>query len=183
MRHHIHLLAGGIGAVVASAGLLCANAHAAAAPAASGPAGAHHWQHDHHVDGCGHNRDAWMHRLGITAQQRASMREIFKKARADSAAPRAKLRDLGHQERTLLSAPTIDAAALEKLQQQRSDVVARLAEQRMQARIAIAQVLTPKQRQQLAQMWAHRRHGHRPWMRGHREWEHHRPAASASSAK
>lgn len=166
-------------ALLLSALLMQAPAHAQMPPPpASAPAG-HAWHHDH---GPWHGPQAWMKRFGITDAQRERIHAILHKARAEAEPIHAQLRALGEQERKLFAAPTIDVAGLHKLQRERMRLMARADEQRLQTHIAIAQVLTPEQRQQMAAAWKeHRHHGwmmhmHHPGPAGH---PHPMPGASA----
>ncbi len=137
--------------------LLQAPAHAQMPPPAPGasaggpawhaPGGAHPGWHGWH------HRGAWMQRLGLSAEQRERIRDILRRARADGAPMHGQLRALGEQERRLFAAPTIDVAALDKLQRQREQLLARAGEHRLQTRIAIAEVLTPDQRRRAAEAW------------------------------
>jgi len=133
-------------------------------PAGAGSAAVHPW-HPPRCSGPGwHHRGAWIQRLGLSAEQRERIRAILRHARADAEPLRGQLRALGEQERRLFAAPTVDVAALQKLQQQREPLLARAGEQRLQTRIAIAEVLTPEQRRRAAQAW--RGHAHAGAQRG-----------------
>ena len=134
--------------------LLQAPAHAQMPPPAPGAStGAPAW----HAPRCArpgwHHRGAWMQRLGLSTEQRERIHVILRRARADGAPMRGQLHALGEQERRLFAAPTIDVAALDKLQRQREQLLARAGEHRLQTRIAIAEVLTPDQRRRAAEAW------------------------------
>lgn len=145
--------------------LLQAPAQAQTPPAAGGasaPVRAWHPQ-DRHAQHCAGPRwqhhGAWIRRLGLSTEQRERIRAVLRRARADAEPLRGQLRALGEQERRLFAAPTVDVAALQKLQQQREPLLARAGEQRLQTRIAIAEVLTPEQRRRAAQAWREHAHG------------------------
>lgn len=160
--------------------LLQAPAHAQTpAPAPGGSAAAQAW----HAPRCAgprwHHGGAWMQRLGLSSEQRERIRDILRRARADGAPVRGQMRELGEQERRLFAAPTIDVAALHKLQQQREQLLAHGGEQRLQTRIAIAEVLTPEQRRRAAEAWRAHEHGPRGFGPMHRPG----PAPGASAAR
>ena len=142
-------------ALVLGALLLQAPAHAQMPPppAAGASAGAPAWHPPGGARPGWHHRGAWMQRLGLSTEQRERIRVILRRARADGAPMHEQLHALGEQERRLFAAPTIDVAALDKLQGQREQLLARTGEQRLQTRIAIAEVLTPDQRQRAAEAW------------------------------
>ncbi|MDE2478609.1 MAG: periplasmic heavy metal sensor [Betaproteobacteria bacterium] len=140
--------------------LLQAPAQAQTPPAAGGAsATAQAWQAQRCAGAHWHHRGAWIRRLGLSTEQRERIRAILRRARADAEPVRGQLRALGEQERRLFAAPTVDVAALQKLQQQREPLLARASEQRLQTRIAIAEVMTPEQRQRAAQAWREHAHG------------------------
>ena len=134
--------------------LLQASAHAQMPPPAPGAsAGAPAWHAPGGAHPGWHHRGAWMQRLGLSAEQRERIRDILRRARADGAPMHGQLLALGEQERRLFAAPTIDVAALDKLQRQREQLLAQAGERRLQTRIAIAEVLTPDQRRRAAEAW------------------------------
>lgn len=140
--------------------LLQAPAQAQTPPAAGGAsATAQAWHAQRCAGAHWHHRGAWIRRLGLSTEQRERIRAILRRARADAEPVRGQLRALGEQERRLFAAPTVDVAALQKLQQQREPLLARAGEQRLQTRIAIAEVMTPEQRRRAAQAWREHAHG------------------------
>jgi periplasmic protein CpxP/Spy len=115
---------------------------------------------DHGGHRMGHRGGQHMERMldvvNATPEQRAQIKQIMQTARTDMQAQREGGRALREQQMALLAAPTIDARAVETLRQQmlaRHDV----ASKRMsQAMIDAANVLTPPQRKQLADVMAKR---------------------------
>jgi periplasmic protein CpxP/Spy len=106
--------------------------------------------------GGGRHMDRMLDVVNATPEQRAQIKQIMQTARTDMQAQREGGRGLREQQMALLAAPTIDARAVETLRQQ---MLARhdTASKRMsQAMIDAANVLTPPQRKQLADMMAKR---------------------------
>jgi periplasmic protein CpxP/Spy len=106
--------------------------------------------------GGGHHMARMLDAVNATPEQRTQITQIMQAARSDMQAQREGGRALREQQMALLSAPTIDARAVETLRQQmmaRHDV----ASKRMaQAMMDAANVLTPPQRKQLADLMAKR---------------------------
>lgn len=186
MRRNLFLLARGIGTALIIGGLCSIEAQAQTPPAAPAPAAAHPGHPSHHRHDCdrqAHRRGVWMHRLGITPQQRASIRDILKQSRSANAANLQHMRELDRQAHALFTAQQIDADALQKLQQQRSAIAGELAAQRMKTRIAIAEVLTPEQRRKLARAWEHHQHAWAGPAQARQAWKAHHPTPAGSTAK
>lgn len=96
--------------------------------------------------------------VNATPEQTAKLTEIAKAAAKDLRPMREKVRDARKRGMELLSAPTIDRAAIERLraeQIQAADVASRRLSQ---ALADTAEVLTPEQRKQFAERFQ-RRHG------------------------
>lgn len=96
--------------------------------------------------------------VNATPEQTAKLTEIAKAAAKDLRPMREKVRDARRRGMELLSAPTIDRAAIERLraeQIQAADVASRRLSQ---ALADTAEVLTPEQRKQFAERFQ-RRHG------------------------
>jgi Spy/CpxP family protein refolding chaperone len=95
--------------------------------------------------------------IGATAEQRAQIRQIADAARADLRAQREAGTPLHEQARALFAQPTVDEAAVEALRLQmlaRHDAASKRG---MQALLDVSRVLTPDQRQALADRMAERR--------------------------
>lgn len=106
---------------------------------------------------------AWMHRYGITAQQRARIQGIVQQSRQRQAPLLHELFTLRRREHALFTAPQVDATALLNLQQERNQIVASLATQAMQTRVEIAEQLSPRQRREMADAWQRRAQRMRRW--------------------
>jgi periplasmic protein CpxP/Spy len=116
-----------------------------------GPGMGGHMRH-----GGGHHMERMLDAVNATPEQRAQIKQIMQSAHTDMQAQRDGGRALREQQMALLAAPTIDARAVETLRQQ---MLARhdAGSKRMsQAMIDAANVLTPPQRKQLADMMAKR---------------------------
>lgn len=132
----------------------------------------HHGHMGHGGHARGGDRGAWMSermldRLQATPEQKTRIREIMAAARKDLQAQRADGRSLRDQGMQLFAQPEIDAKAIEAL---RAQAMARrdAASKRMtQAMVEAGQVLTPAQRQQLAQHMAQRQERMRRHHEGH----------------
>jgi protein CpxP len=155
------LRAGAAAALLALGGLAGTLAQAQPAPPpppASAPMGEH--MHGGHMRGGpgmhGHHMERLLERVNASAEQRSKIRGIFDAAASDMRAQADTRRQLHEQGLTLLAQPTIDANAVERLRQQ---MLAQhdLASQRWsKAMIEAANVLTPQQRTQLAELMRQR---------------------------
>jgi Spy/CpxP family protein refolding chaperone len=104
--------------------------------------------------------------VGVSAEQKAKIRDIMKAAHTDVEARRAEGRQLHQAMAAALAAPQVDAAAAEavrqKLQAQRDAV----SKRHLQAMLDVSAVLTPEQRQKLSERMRAR---HDMMERHHRE--------------
>lgn len=107
-----------------------------------------------------------------TPDQRARITAIAHDAAAHGRALHDQMRDLGRRHLELLAAPTIDRAALEQLQTKRAALMDRMSREENRTEIAIAEALTPAQRQQALSTLKQHEQGMR------QRWEH-RDGASA----
>lgn len=89
--------------------------------------------------------------------QRSQIRQIMKSAMDELKPQRDSMRKLHEQGQALLSAPTVDANAVEALRQQAQAVHEVVSKRMSQALVAAANVLTPEQRAKLAERMAKRR--------------------------
>lgn len=104
--------------------------------------------------------------LDASDAQKQKIDPIVKAAAKDLFPLRQKMRDLRRQQRELFTAEKIDRAAIEKLSAERSKLVEQMSGRFTQALVDVAEVLTPAQRQQLAERFGrfgggHGRHGWR----------------------
>jgi periplasmic protein CpxP/Spy len=103
--------------------------------------------------------------LDATADQQAKIASIFKSAVADLSPLRDKAQAARAQAITLLTASTIDRAAIEKLRADQIGLAEAASKRIAQALTDAADVLTPEQRRKLAD-WTPPFGG--PWARWHR---------------
>lgn len=103
--------------------------------------------------GMGHGRHAerLLDSVGATAEQKAQIRQIGEAARSELQAQRGSGADLREQARSLMTQPEIDANAVEALRQQMLARHDQASKRMSQAMVDMARVLTPDQRQALAQ--------------------------------
>lgn len=149
-----------------AASLLLAGAALAALPGASRadtPARPHaaHAMHPGHagmpglpMQGPGMQR--MLDDVQATPEQREQIRRITDAAAADMRSQHEAARSLHQQVGSLLTGPTVDAAAAEALRQQMMAQHDQASRRMMQVMLDIANVLTPEQRQQLAERMARR---------------------------
>lgn len=124
----------------------------------------------------GHHMDRMLKDIKATDAQRAQIRAIEEATAKDLKAQHEAARALHDKVLALLSQPTIDEAGAESLRQQMQAQHDAMSKRVMQSFIAVAKVLTPEQRQQLAEkmkaqhekMWDH--------------WKRQRPDTAASGA-
>ncbi|MEJ7137454.1 Spy/CpxP family protein refolding chaperone [Amphibiibacter pelophylacis] len=97
-----------------------------------------------------------MDTLKLDAAQRSQIQAIQTRMRTQMEAQRAQRKaangpaDMQRQLMTALTQPTVDTAAIQRLQQERMGRMQQMSQQHTQALIDMAQVLTPAQRSQLA---------------------------------
>ncbi|MFG6447622.1 Spy/CpxP family protein refolding chaperone [Roseateles sp. BYS180W] len=87
---------------------------------------------------------------GVTPAQQSQIEAIMKQAREDLRAQHQAAGDLHQQMNQLLAAPTVDAAAAESLRQKMLAQHDSASRRMLQARLQVAALLTPEQRQKLA---------------------------------
>ena len=95
--------------------------------------------------------------VNATADQRAQIKQIAERARADMKAQHEAGRALREQSMKLFTQPTVDANAAEALRQQMLQQHDQASRRMMQAMIEASRVLTPEQRKQMADRMAQRR--------------------------
>lgn len=105
----------------------------------------------------GRGMDRALTAVGVSADQKAKIRQIMQAARTDLAAQRDARWKLHEQMRALFSAPSIDAGAVEGLRQQMLAQHDAASKRMTQAMLDAARVLTPEQRKALADRMAQRR--------------------------
>lgn len=121
-----------------------------------------HGMHGHGMAGQGGMMGgAMMQRMldqvGATADQKSRVHEIFKAAREDARKQRDAHRALHQQVMQAFSAPVVDARTVETLRQQMLAQQDQSSRRMMQAMLDASQVLTPEQRQKMAERGKHMR--------------------------
>ncbi|MCC7152356.1 MAG: Spy/CpxP family protein refolding chaperone [Rubrivivax sp.] len=168
-RHTRKLLVGGlfvalVGAAVmaqAESGPMGWHRHHGVAEAAGGPMGAM-------MPGMmgGRHAERMLEAAGVSAEQRAQIRQLVDAARKEAQATRDDGRKLHEQMRQLFTQPTVDANAAEALRQQQMARHEAASKRRMQLMLDVSRVLTPEQRTKLAELAGKRggmlRHGAGP---------------------
>lgn len=129
---------------------LAAAGTAFAAPPAGGHAG-----HGMMMFG-GHGMGRMLDQVQATAEQRSQIEQIMKATRTDLQAQHESSRALREQAMQLFTQPTVDANAAEALRQQMLAQHDRASQRTMQAMLEVSRVLTPEQRQQLAEQMKQR---------------------------
>jgi Spy/CpxP family protein refolding chaperone len=96
--------------------------------------------------------DKTLQAIGATADQRAKILAIQDQARADRRAQRQASGNIRLEMAQALAAPTVDPSVAEAARQKMLAQLDAASQRRLQARLMIAAVLTPEQRQQLLQI-------------------------------
>ena len=107
--------------------------------------------------GPGRHLDRMLDSVNASADQRAQIKAIFDAARTDLKALHDAAAPLHDQGMKLFTAPTVDARAAEALRQQMLAQHDKASQRMMQAMLDVSRVLTPEQRQQIADAMARRR--------------------------
>lgn len=95
--------------------------------------------------------------VGVTAEQRAQIRQIMDAARNELQAQREAGRQLHEQTRALFAQPTVDATQAEALRQQMLSRHDEASKRMLQAMLDVSAVLTPDQRKAIAERMSERR--------------------------
>jgi periplasmic protein CpxP/Spy len=145
-------------ALIVSAAGVCASI--AQAQPAAGPRGeASHAMHGGPMGGFmgGRMLERALDSVNATTEQRTRIRDIMKAAADDVRKQHEASRGLREQAMTLFSQPTVDARAVESLRQQMVQQHDQSSRRWTQAMLDASAVLTPEQRQQLAERMKQRR--------------------------
>jgi protein CpxP len=137
---------------MATAALVLAVAGGATQMAQAMPGGHHGGQHGGPMM---HGR--MLQSVGATAEQQTRIQDIMKAARTDVRKLHEDAGDMRGQGAQLLAAPTIDARAVEALRQKRVALHDAVSKRMTQAMVDAATVLTPEQRQKMAERIGKRR--------------------------
>jgi periplasmic protein CpxP/Spy len=106
--------------------------------------------------GGGRHAEKLLDSVGATPEQKAQIRQISEAARADVKAQHEAHAGLRDQARTLMTQPNIDANAVEAWRQQMLAQHDQVSKRMTQAMVDIGRVLTPDQRQALAERMSKR---------------------------
>lgn len=106
--------------------------------------------------GMGRHSERLLDSVGATAEQKLQIRQIGEAARADLKAQREAAAPLREQARGLMTQPNIDANAVEVVRQQMLAQHDQASRRMAQALVEMGRVLTPEQRQSLAERMAQR---------------------------
>jgi Spy/CpxP family protein refolding chaperone len=101
--------------------------------------------------------DRMLDSVDATAEQRARIKQITEAGRADMKAQREQGQSLREQSAALFAQPNIDARAAEALRQQMLAQQDQASKRRLQTMLDVSRVLTPEQRQKLANKMQQRR--------------------------
>jgi len=104
--------------------------------------------------------------LDASADQQAKLQQIVKAAVGDIAPMREKVLAARQQARALLTAPTVDRAAIEKLRAEQIATMDAFSKRAAQALGDAADVLTPEQRKKLDELLPPAGGSWQPWHRG-----------------
>lgn len=126
-------------------------AHAQGTMGHGGPAGGHQHRMGPGMEGGPMVSDRMLDAVGVSAEQKTRVREIMGSARDDIGKVREGDRGLHQQLMALMAVPTIDAAAAEAVRQKLLVSHDATSKRRLQAMLDAAAVLTPEQRQKLAE--------------------------------
>lgn len=100
-------------------------------------------------------------RLQLKPEQREQMRALAERSAQAMRPLHDEMRQLREEQRKLWQAPQLDEAAIAALRERSLRLHERIVTQREQAMLEMARILTPEQRQRMAQGFGeHRRHGH-----------------------
>lgn len=105
-------------------------------------------------------------KMGLSAEQQKQLQALHDKQQTAMQANREQSKKLREERSAAWSAPTLDAARLENLRLQEVKLFDAMSRQRLEHRLAVANILTPEQRQKMAS-WKKDRHERKG--RGHQD--------------
>jgi Spy/CpxP family protein refolding chaperone len=162
--------AGLFAGVAALAGTLGLHAHAQGGPGFGGPFGGHHGgpMTPAQMEERGERMLKHLYiELDATPEQQQKIAPIVKGLMKELAPLRGQMMETRKQAMGLMSADTIDRAAIERLRGERLQRMDAVSKRMTQAMADVAEVLTPAQRKKLAERMQQRRgHGMMGWHRG-----------------
>lgn len=90
-------------------------------------------------------------KLGLNTEQQNQLKALHEKQRAAMQSQRKQNQKLQEERSAAWAAPTLDAARLESLRQEEVQQFEAMSKLRLEHQLAVAKILTPAQRQQMAQ--------------------------------
>ena len=106
-------------------------------------------------------------KLGLSAEQKKQLQALHEQEKAGMQAQREQRQKLQAERSAAWAAPTLDAARLENLRVQEVKMFDAMSRQRLEQQLAMAKILTPEQRQKMAEWKKQRKakparghHGH-----------------------
>jgi periplasmic protein CpxP/Spy len=105
----------------------------------------------------GHHLQRMLDSVNATPEQRSQIKQLADAAQADMASQRSAQRKLHTDQQALFAQPTVDARAAETLRQQMQAQHEVASKRMLQLKLDISRVLSPQQRQQLAERMQKRR--------------------------
>ena len=104
--------------------------------------------------------DRMAKKLNLTAEQQSQLKALHEKQQAAIKAQRAQTLQLQAERSAAWAAPTLDSARLESLRQQEVKQFEAMSKLRLEHQFALAKILSPEQRQKMAN-WQKERRAHR----------------------
>lgn len=99
-------------------------------------------------------------KLGLSTEQQEQLKTLHEKQQAAMQSQRQQNQKLQEERSAAWAAPTLDAARLESLRQQEVQQFETMSRLRLEHQLAVAKILTPAQRQQMAD-WQKKRKVHK----------------------
>ena len=104
--------------------------------------------------------DRMAKKLNLSAEQQSQLKALHEKQQATIKAQRAQTLQLQAERSAAWAAPTLDSARLESLRQQEVKQFEAMSKLRLEHQFALAKILSPEQRQKMAN-WQKERRAHR----------------------
>ena len=104
--------------------------------------------------------DRMAKKLNLSAEQQSQLKALHEKQQAAIKAQRAQTLQLQAERSAAWAAPTLDSARLESLRQQEVKQFEAMSKLRLEHQFALAKILSPEQRQKMAN-WQKERRTHR----------------------
>jgi Spy/CpxP family protein refolding chaperone len=104
-----------------------------------------------HPTGAAGHWEQMAKKLGLSSEQEGQIKALHEKQQAAMKAQREQSQQLQAERSAAWAAPTLDAARLESLRQQEVKQFEAMSKLRLEQQLALAKILTPAQRQQMAE--------------------------------